>query len=95
MSFIFTEEWKEEAELIGELEKIRSELDDAKKEIEKLNIDIEARKEEKLLLIEDMNKYYDLYIHQQKEIERLNRIIKSFEEGEMIPGKETEEWIQK
>ena len=33
--------------------------------------------------------------NQQKEIERLNRIIKSFEEGEMIPGKETEEWIRK
>ena len=48
-----------------------------KKEIKKLNIDIEARKEEKCLLIEDMNKYYNSYIQQQKEIEKLKEIILS------------------
>jgi len=46
-------------------------IEKQQKELKKLNIDIEARKEEKCLLIEDMNKYYDICIQQQKEIEEL------------------------
>ena len=62
MSFIFTEEWKEEAELIGELEKTRSELDDAKKEIEELkkeNAEIRSWKYT-IDTIEDLDKLKEL-----------------------------------
>ena len=48
-------------------------IEKQQKELKKLNIDIEARKEEKCLLIEDMNKYYDICIQQQKEIEELKK----------------------